>query len=277
MKNAIHLLQTQTHQQHQSLILTAEDGTVMVIDGGQRPNTPYLLEQLRRITGQEIPVVHAWFLTHAHDDHTDCFFEILEHHADEVEIGKVYFNFPSPQFFTRVPHPDRSAYGTAETFYRLLPLFADKACVVFGGDTYEIGKMKVEVLFSPNFEIEENVCNNSSIVFKITLGGKRILILGDCGIEAGNQILAHYAGTDMLRAEVCQMAHHGQNGVTREFYEAVSPEVCLWCTPKWLWDNDAGRGYNTHVFQTVIVRGWMEELGVQTHIVDMNGTQEYLL
>jgi hypothetical protein len=74
------------------------------------------------------------------------------------------------------------------------------------------------------------------------------------------------------------MAHHGQAGVTKEFYAEVAPEVCIWCAPKWLWDNDAGKGFNTHCFQTVTVRQWMDEIGtVKKNIVDMDGTQEYIL
>ncbi len=84
---------------------------------------------------------------------------------------------------------------------------------------------------------------------------------------------ALYAGTDKLRADYIQMAHHGQNGVDRRFYEAVAPTGCLWCTPDWLWNNDVGGGFNTHVFQAVTVRGWMDEMGVREHYVMMNGVQ----
>ena len=76
-------------------------------------------------------------------------------------------------------------------------------------------------------------------------------------------------------ADICQMAHHGQNGATKEFYEAVRPEVCFWCAPNWLWDNNAGKGFNTHIWKTVEVRGWMEELGVKQNIVLKDGTQSY--
>ena len=38
-----------------------------------------------------------------------------------------------------------------------------------------------------------------------------------------------------------------------------------------------GQGYNTHTWQTVIVRGWMEELGAQRHIVAKDGTQSLTL
>ena len=278
MNNSIHLLQTQTRIQMQSNIITTESGKVIAIDGGHRQDACYFIEYLKQITGQDKPHIDAWFFTHAHDDHMTCFYEIVENHWDEIEVDKIYYNFPSAQFFSRVPHPDKGATVTAQEFYDLLPRFADKVCIVFGGDKYEIGEAKIDILYTPDYEIEANVCNNSSIVFKVTIGEKTILMLGDAGIESGNKLLKKYAGTGVLKADVCQMAHHGQNGVTKEFYAEVAPEVCLWCAPKWLWENDAGKGFNTHCFKTVEVRQWMDEIGtVKKNVVDMDGTQEHIL
>ncbi|MFA6948983.1 MAG: MBL fold metallo-hydrolase, partial [Eubacteriales bacterium] len=113
--------------------------------------------------------------------------------------------------------------------------------------------------------------NNSSIVIKMTLGGKTVMFLGDLGVEAGEKLLGMYG--EKLKSDYCQMAHHGQNGVTREVYAAVAPECCLWCTPQWLWDNNAGKGYNTHCWQTIIVRAWMDELGVSRHYAVKDGDQ----
>ena len=106
----------------------------------------------------------------------------------------------------------------------------------------------------------------------MTLGGKTVLFLGDLGIEGGEKLLAMHG--DALKSDYVQMAHHGQNGVTRPVYEAAAPSACLWCAPDWLWDNNAGKGYNTHTWQTVIVRGWMEEMGVKTHYVIKDGDHE---
>lgn len=271
MKNAIHLLHSQTPIQMESFIITTESGKIIAIDGGHREDARYFVEYLKKLTGEIKPRIDAWFLTHSHKDHVGAFFEVVQNMSDEIEIGKVYYNFPSVQFLLR--GRDHGAAETAKEFYSLLPLFADKTCIVSGGDTYEIGEAKFEILYTTDFEIISNVTNNSSTVFKMTLGGKTALFLADCGAEAGNKILAKYAGTDMLDCDICQMAHHGQQGVTREFYEAVRPEICLWCAPKWLWENDAGKGFNTHVFKTVEVRGWMEELGVKKNYIDMDGTQ----
>ena len=43
--------------------------------------------------------------------------------------------------------------------------------------------------------------------------------------------------------------------------------------PKFLWENDAGLGYNTHGWKTIEVQGWMAEIGASEHYVMMNGDQ----
>ena len=106
------------------------------------------------------------------------------------------------------------------------------------------------------------------------LGGKSVMFTGDCGVEAGEKIVRLWKNSGLLKCDICQMAHHGQNGCDRDFYEEVAPTTgAFWCAPDWLWNNDAGKGYNTHCFKTVEVQGWMEELGVKEHYILMNGTQ----
>ena len=56
------------------------------------------------------------------------------------------------------------------------------------------------------------------------------------------------------------MAHHGQQGVTEKFYRHISPQVCLWPTPEWLWNNDIGAGFDTGPYKTLETRGWMEKM-----------------
>lgn len=270
MKNALYQLNSVTNIQMNSYIITTADGHVIVVDGGHRPDGENLLAYLREVTGQALPHVDAWFFTHAHDDHVSCFCEILDKHWDKLTVGKIYYNFPSMQYCMREgANYDRTAEAIAER----LPRIADKVVTVYGGDVYEIGEARIDMLYSPNCEVKGNWINNSSIVFMLTLGGKKILFLGDAGVEEGDHILALYKGTDALRADYVQMAHHGQNGVEKRFYEAVMPRACLWGTPDWLWNNDAGLGYNTHCFKTIEVREWMADLGITEHYVMMNGTQ----
>lgn len=272
-QNAIYMLKSVTNIQMESFIITTADGKVIAIDGGFREDTDYFLEFLRELTGEDVPHIDAWLFSHAHSDHMSAFFEIMENKRDSVTVDVIHYNIPSPQFFLR--GGDKNAAETAATFYKDMPLYADKIAIVTEGDVYQIGDAKFEILYTPDPAFLRDVGNNTTVIFKMTLGGKVALLLGDCGIEAGNKMLEKYKGTDMLKADICQMAHHGQNGATKEFYEAVRPEICFWCAPNWLWDNNAGAGFNTHIWKTVEVRGWMEELGVKQNIVLKDGTQSY--
>lgn len=74
-----------------------------------------------------------------------------------------------------------------------------------------------------------------------------------------------------LDSDYVQMAHHGQNGVTYEFYQAVSPKYCLWPTPEWLWNNDNGGGYNSGPWKTLETREWIEKLDVEENYIAKDG------
>jgi len=264
MNNEIHMLKSVTDTICNSFIITTEDNKIIVIDGGFSTETEHFLSYLKKIAGTESPHIDAWFLSHPHGDHVEVFYDIIENHFGEISLDKVYINFPSSRFFKGV---DEDAVKMVEDFYRLLPRFAANYRIISGGETFSIGAADIHVLYSPDFELKS--CNDASVVFRMDLGGKSILFTGDCGIYAGKKILRVWKDSGLLNCDICQMAHHGQNGCDKDFYEAVAPEVCLWCTPSWLWTNNNGTG----PYKTLIVRGWMEEIGVKNNFIMKDGTQ----
>lgn len=270
MKNTIYMINSVTGTQMNSFVITTADGKIIVIDGGFDQDAENMINYLKDLTGQAIPHVDAWILSHPHQDHISCFLQIMETMPDAVDVAQLCFNFPSAQYIDR---EQQWVDPCLPRFYQDLPKFADKILIVSLGDTLDVGEAHFDCLYSPNPELTMNVANNASLVLMLTLAGKKTLFLGDAGVEEGDRMLALYAGTDKLKADFVQMAHHGQNGVEKRFYEAVAPTACLWCTPKWLWDNDAGKGYNTHGWKTIEVQGWMADLGVREHYIMMNGTQ----
>jgi hypothetical protein len=128
------------------------------------------------------------------------------------------------------------------------------------------------------------------MVIRFSDAKKSVMFLGDLGVEGGKKLLAG-PFKDRLHADYLQMAHHGQNGCNEDLYRAVKPDYCLWPTPRWLWDNDReelgreingnlsgnraamppGRGKGTGPWQTLVVRGWMEKLGVRKNYVAADG------
>ena len=268
-RNCLHMLANQTSIQMMSFVVETADGKLIVIDGGKPGDAQHLLDTLRRLSGAEKPHVDAWFLTHNHIDHTGALITLIREQPDAFEVDAYYYNFPSDQFLTRYEPGTVKEY---EEFRSVKPVVAPKSEMITQGDVYEFGGARFDVLYTPDPAFTMNVVNNSSSVLKMTLGGKTVLFLGDLGGEAGQKLLSLHG--DAIKSDYVQMAHHGQNGVDRPVYEAAAPSACLWCAPDWLWDNNAGKGYNTHTWQTVIVRGWMEEMGVKTHYVIKDGDHE---
>jgi beta-lactamase superfamily II metal-dependent hydrolase len=265
-KNVLHQLESKTQSQMMSYVIETADSRLIVIDGGLRADCNYLLGYIKELTGGYLKI-DAWILTHAHSDHIDAFLEAIEKRGNELDIGKIYYNFPPADYIGKY---EADEFHTIEEFNTLLPRFADRTVIMHTGDVYKIGALSWKVLWEPDTSIICNVINNASVLIKMDLGGKSILITGDLGVEAGECVL-RTCGSE-LKSDFVEMAHHGQNGVGRSFYEAVAPEVCLWCTPLWLWNNDAGGGYNSYIWKTIEVRRWMEEMGVTRHYIIKDGT-----
>ena len=264
----LYQLETQSPFQVMSYIMQNADGDLVVIDGGGRAEADYLLQNLKKLSGNK-PHIKAWFLTHAHYDHTGAFQQIMEIHADEIVVDRIYYHFPEMSY---VEQYEPKEFHTIAEFQCIKSRFDNITTIVQQGERITIGNLSFLVMHVPNQAVTNNVLNNSSIVLRCDIGEQRVLFLSDAGIEAGRELLESWSHED-LHADFVQMAHHGQHGVEKQVYEAVAPQGCLWTAPRWLWDNDAGNGYNTGPFQTVIVRGWMEELKVKHHYVDKDGLQ----
>jgi phosphoribosyl 1,2-cyclic phosphodiesterase len=254
-----------------SFIITSASGKVVLIDGGHRFNAGHLLKKLKEITGMEKPKVDAWFLTHIHEDHIDAFIEIIEKHSDEIEIEQVIHHFTTDLAIQM--REGKNCVRPFLDFYSLLPTIEEKIHIATVGENIQIGEMDFEILYTAGEPLKVNSCNNNSLVMKLTLGEKTVMFLADCEVEAGRILLQRYGDSGKLKADMCQMSHHGQCGVERSVYEAIQPHTCLWNTPRWLWDNDLGKGFNTAHLKTVEVRGWMQEIGVEKHYIIKDGDQ----
>ena len=267
MKNCVYLLSPQSPVQMMGFVITEEKGGIIVIDGGNAEDAPNLLETLRRITGLQCPRVDAWLFTHAHYDHMNAFLSTMEEAPDSVEVNQIYCHFPPLSYFER--NGTEGADGTLRRFLDYSESHPGRVTKVETGDRISVGEASFEVLFTADTSIENNVVNNSSTVYKLYLGGKTVLFLGDLGEEAGDKLLA--SSRDKLASDYVQMAHHGQRGVKKDFYEAVGAKTCIWCAAAWLYDDDG-----TH-FDTIYTREWMRELGVLRHYVTKDGDQTIVL
>lgn len=274
MSISLYQIHSATPIQMMSYVVKTQDGSLVVIDGGNKGDAESLLSFLYEVSGGKTPVVRTWFLTHNHIDHVDAFSRIMLEFPDKVIVERVVCKMIDHSFFLTCN--DDGAYGRDDLLRAFEILGYDKIVTPSVGDVFTLDNAEFEILYTTEDKFRHNYMNNSSMVFMMRAEGQRVLFLGDLGEEGGDRVLEMHP-SEKLKCDLVQMAHHGQNGVKRSFYEAVEPKGCLWPTPKWLWDNDAGLGYNTHIFATVITRSWMDELGVKMHVKEYEGTQEIVL
>lgn len=258
-------LPSQSPSQMMSYVLRTPNGQVLVIDGGCTADAEYLREFLKPLGNQ----VHHWILTHPHNDHIGAITALLPQ-LGALKIDRLYGSFPDRDW---VAAHEADAVKTTENWEAAFKPTGRELIEPKIGDVLEIEGGRLTCLGTKNLEIHPNAINNSSIVFRMDLGKTRILFTGDLGVEGGQKLLKSDRLKKEIVAEYVQMAHHGQNGVNRAFYEAVAPTYAMWPTPLWLWNNDPGTGKGTGRWKTLEVRRWMEELQIKQNYVSCEGLQ----
>lgn len=255
-------LPAQTPTQMMSYILRTSGNRVAVIDGGMPGDAAYLRSFIKTLGDR----VDAWVITHAHTDHFGALGEILVQ-ADRPQICALYGSLPDLEWFRQWGDEDPARY---ETFLSRVAAAGVPTIEVEAGQEFTLDGVRFEVLGVFNPEITRNGPNNSSLVLRVSDIRKAVLFTGDLGVEGGNKVLAGpYA--HRLQADYVQMAHHGQNGVSEQFYRHVNPNYCLWPTPLWLWNNDNGGGQGSGPWRTLEVREWMTRLHIRQHYVSFEG------
>lgn len=256
-------LPAQSHSQMNSYVLHTDNGKVCVMDGGTAEDASYLRGFLAAM-GNE---VEAWFVTHPHRDHIGALNEILKAPGD-LKIHAIYHSELSPSFVDR---HEKESEALTKQFYENLRKFDGKVVnMTEPGLLIQMGNTFFKILGVKNEEITTNPYNNQSVVIKVWDGKKSVLFLADLGIESGDKLWNGPYRAD-LSCDYLQMAHHGQNGVSKDFYRNIHFRACLWPTPRWLHDNDAGKGYNTHNWETIEIRNLMDEIGIKEHYWQFEG------
>ena len=260
---------TQLHdnspRQMMGYVMKTKNKTI-VIDGGLKEDSENLQNQIKECGNK----VDVWFLTHPHMDHVQAFLDVVEN--TDIQIDKVYATFNELDWYKQYETP---RIEEIENFFEVIESekIKEKVEQVQLNQKIDIDNVKCEILGIKNPEITTNPINNSSMVIKMQINDKTLLFLGDTGKESGEKLLKNQG--DKLKADIVQMAHHGQSGVDEDVYQKISPQICLWPTPEWLWDNNPGTGYNTGKWTTIETRNWMEKLRVKTNYIEKDGDKSF--
>ena len=91
MSCQLYQLAPQTHTQMMGYVLQTDDALI-VLDGGNAGDAPFLRELLHRLGGAQ-PHITAWFLTHPHHDHVGAFVALMEGSDAPVVEQVTYYEY----------------------------------------------------------------------------------------------------------------------------------------------------------------------------------------
>lgn len=246
-------------------IIKTDDGKIVVVDGGLKESANILEGYLLQLGGE----VDTWLTSHPHKDHIGALSRIIIN--DRILINKIIH---SQIDLDMVQMHEPKNFELIKEYYAILDDSGINIVDANLGENFVLGDgVDLKILGNKNENILVNLVNNSSLVFKISSSNKSILFLGDLGKEGGDVVL-NTMGVEKIASDYVQMAHHGQDGVVKEFYKNVNAQYALWPTPTWLWENNLdGKGQNSGKWKTPIVRKWMKELDIKRNFVSgLEGT-----
>lgn len=202
----------------QCAILRTPEGRTYVLDAGslgragcgEEVLVPFLLHE-------RLPRPTAAFISHANADHYNALPALLK----RGWLGKVYLN----EYFGRGRDADTPGEKAVAELMEMFRRRGVEAVRLRLGQTIRLDEgTQVEVLWPPGGRRELSV-NDTSLVLRITCGGRRVLVTGDVG-EVAQAALA--ATPERVRSDVLLLPHHGGwEEALPDFVRAVGPEIVL--------------------------------------------------
>ena len=184
-------------------------------------------------------------------------------------IGKFYFDFPTWNYRSgdtsasiinlkqglevyAKAHPEVQDFvktnGAVDVYSELNGKYINKDTIA-QGQVIQIDGIDFEIM--QTWSYSDGDANNNSMIIRMWVDGQSVMFLNDAGVRSGNRLLNTY-GADGIKADIVQLAHHGQNGVSKEVYDAIDADVRLWANFYDLWNSDVATNSN----QTAEVRTW---------------------
>lgn len=233
-----------------SMVVQLADGSFVVIDGGYGQSTTgtQKTEDMERLLnfltsntpGGGKPQI-TWMITHCDPDHIGLPTEFMDKYADKIDVNTVCYNFPN---MTNIgmsdsQNPD-SFNGYIQAFIGTVNKNFPNAnhYVTHTGNKLYLPGCEIEFLFNPSedfYPVGMSSCNHTSLVWRMTIEGKTILITGDIETGLSNKLVKIYG--NYLASNILQVVHHGVNGGTAALNKAIASgtaaagndlKICFW-------------------------------------------------
>ena len=174
---------------------------------GKKTLMPYLLDR-------KIAVIDYMLISHFDTDHCQGLLYIMQKmKVKNIIIGRQFENSEN-----------------YEKFIQIIKQKKIKVNVLEAQNKISIEKnLYFEILWpKPSKKVDENVLNNNSLVCKMVYQEFSMLFTGDIEKLAEDEIIKLYSSTNLLKASVLKVAHHGsKSSSTEEFLKLVQPKIAV--------------------------------------------------
>jgi competence protein ComEC len=186
--------------QGDSIVVRADD-KVLLVDGGPKPDglVPLLVDR-------GIHRIDVIALSHAHPDHCGGLPEVIEN----LQVGVVWI---TPRRFR-----DECAQRMLDACIRT----STPVHIVRDGERLALGPIHATAM-TQEMTFRRSPENNSSLVLRVQLQSRRVLLTGDIEREAESALLDR-----MKQCDILKIAHHGsRSSSTAAFLDAARPRIAL--------------------------------------------------
>ena len=251
-------LKHQEPAQMMSVIFKTKNNKIIVFDGGRKGDANFLVNV---INSYNINTVDAWFISHIHDDHIGALLEVIENFREKLYIKNIYYKFADINWYYEKMGDDAGYVNLILYYFNEYKKYCEQKNLIVNFhdnikkfDKYIIDDVSVNVI-NDLYLLDSDPINNTSIVYRMDVLNKKVMILGDIGWYGGDAILKS-CDINELKSDVVILSHHGQNGCGYELYEAIAPQYALWPTTKYIYENV------DNIYKTNETIEWMDKLKV---------------
>ncbi len=241
-------------------IITLEDGSFIVYDGGQSQLTnqkrlyEVLLALYKKTHNNEAPTtdnplrISAWILSHGHSDHFNTMVNFVKtycanYQTYKITLDRLITNFSSNEELYVTGNGNKTVmdlYATMSSKIKDAPGEEQgfKYYKVHTGQKFYLANLEFEVIHTHEdlYPMRIYRLNESTTVFRMTMhnttnhvidqaSSTSMMWLGDAEDPPSACMRATYGA--YLDSDMVQVAHHDYQGSEYELYELISPE-CVW-------------------------------------------------
>jgi beta-lactamase superfamily II metal-dependent hydrolase len=206
----------------QAMCYTVEDykGDLIIIDGGWTADA----DNLRDIIEKHGNHVTAWIITHPHPDHVGAF-NVIAANPGEVVIDSIYTVDVHRGRYQETAH-DYDGYDNYEAFFQLTQN-SSKLHYLYENNELDILGLHMKVLHTWDADtdvLEATLCNNGGLCFTLSGKQQKMLFCADVQKETEKFILERHL-SDLADVTYLQAGHHGNWGMTTDFYQHMTPSL----------------------------------------------------